>query len=261
MDMDIEKMFAAAATAAEDTNEGNVGGKETVKESPKEERRSNPAPVKQEPVKKPDTEKQKNEELSKGATKAKEEASASENTGTRNNGKDKDIYVTPHTEKTEREPIVSSKDRGIIKSGVTQDSITKILEMSTVFSKFSATEKEFVARYFGLEVADKDLVAGVVYSALTANERELDAISKLVIARGESPAERAFYLMGLDNNSVEAVAEQVDLLTGDLGNVGRVNSENKIAVCRKIESSISSMTNDVFAYIVKLQAFAHIAIN
>lgn len=245
--MDIEDMFAAAATAAEDTNEGNVGGKEKAKAEAKPAPK--PEPVK-EPTPKPEPVKEKEPEIVSQPTKT-----------TKPTEETKSESVKPEPKEERREPVVASKDRGIANSGVTKDSISKILEMSAVFSKFSSTEKDFVVRYFGLELNDKDLVAGVVYSALTANQRELDAISKLVTARGESPAERAFYLMGLDNNSVEAVAEQVDLLTGDLGNVGRVNSENKIAICRKIENSISSMRDDVFAYIIKLQSFTYSALN
>lgn len=249
----IEAMFAAAATAAEDTNEGNVGGKESVKPEPKAAHRE-PKAVHREPEK-PALKAEVKQETKKA--EVKEEPRVVEETPAKEAKK-----VEKPVQETRREGLLDAREKGIVASGISKESISKILEMSSVFSKYSEREKEFVIRYFGLEVNDKEVISGVVYKALTANQRELDAISKLVIARGESPAERAFYLMDLDNNSVEAVAEQVELLTGDLEGIGRVvNAENKIMVCRKIESSISSMTNDVFAYITKLQEFTKIAIS
>lgn len=244
----IEEMFAAAATAAEDTGEGNVGGKEEVKKvEPKVETKPKETPKAVEPKPEPKPEPKVEEKQPEPKVETKPEP-------------EKEVSREPERE-PEREPLVSSKERGIIHQGISEDSIYRILEMNALFNKFSDTEKKFVSKYFGIDPKDESVLPKVIYETLTADRRSLDALNKIVVARNETPAERAFYLMDLDNNSIEAIYEQVDLLTGDLGNTGRVNNENKIKVCRAIEASISSMPNDVFAYIDKLQSFANKALS
>lgn len=140
---------------------------------------------------------------------------------------------------------------------ISVSSISKILEMHKVFNSYNETEKNFVMGYFQVESQEP---AKVIYGALTADPRELAALDKIVDARNLSAADRAFYLMDLDNESIESIYEQVDLLTGELGETGKVNERNKIKVCRALERAISGMPDDVFSYIDKLQEFSKKAI-
>lgn len=140
---------------------------------------------------------------------------------------------------------------------ITVESITKIIEMKQLLDKYNPTEKEFVTSYFQSE---KDDIAQVIYSALTANQRDLDALNKIVVAKKHTAAERAFYLMDLDNNSIEAVYEQVSLIVGEVGERERVGDNNKIKVCRTLERAISEMPDDVFLYIKRLQDFTNKAL-
>lgn len=140
---------------------------------------------------------------------------------------------------------------------ISVSSISKILEMHKVFNGYNETEKNFVMGYFQVESHEP---AKVIYGALTADPRELAALDKIVEARNLGAADRAFYLMGLDNESIESIYEQVDLLTGELGETGKVNERNKIKVCRALERAISGMPDDVFSYIDKLQEFSKKAI-
>lgn len=251
---DIDKMFAEAAGAAEDTGEKGMGmysddPKETkepakadvkepvavtkpeVKTETKPEVKTKQDPVKQEPVKK--VEPAKKPEPAKKAEK--EEA----------------------PKPVESKPVVQDRQAGGIlnsSKGITEEAIGRILDMNETFAKFDDTQKDFVSGYFQLEEGNKN-VSTVVYRALIASKRDLDALSQIVVAKGHSAAERAFFLMGLENYNIEDIYEQVELLTGDLGEVGQVTDGNKLKVCRKVEGVIAEMPKDVFTYIEKLQQF------
>lgn len=237
---DIDKMFAAAAAAEEDTGEGDVGGakKAKAKSEPKPEPpKAKPAPKveKPKPAAKPKPEPQKPKVEPKPEPKPE-----------------------PVVEKR---PLVGNKNETLfdVNKGITESSITKILRMNSEYNKLEKNEKMFVSGYFQADGADEFAVPKVVYGALTANTRDLEALTRITKAKKETPAERAFYLMDLNNDNIEAIYEQVELLTGDLGKTGRVDGENKIAVCRKIEQAISGMPDDIFAYIEKLRKLTEIA--
>lgn len=142
--------------------------------------------------------------------------------------------------------------------GVTVDSVSKILEMNKVLNTYLDDEKSFVTMYFQSEDGND---ADVIYKALTSNPRELDALKMIVIAKEQSSAERAFYLMGLSNQAVEDVFGQLALLTDELGKKGTVTENNKLNVCRELERVISNTTDDMFAYIYKLKEFAEKALS
>jgi hypothetical protein len=143
--------------------------------------------------------------------------------------------------------------------GLNVELVEKIIKMKEILDSYENKELEFVKGYFnhdGKEIGASE----VIFSALTIDKRGLDALSKIVIARNHDAAERAFYLMELDNYSIEAIHEQVNLIVGELDSISSVNSSNKIQVCRLIENAISSMPSDAFKLINKLQDFTNIAI-
>lgn len=243
---DIDKMFAAAAAAEEDTGEGNVGGAKQAK--PKVQPK--PEPPKAKPAPKVEPPKPSEKPIEKPKPEPKPEPKVEP--------KPEPIKVEPIVEKR---PLVGNKNETLfdVNKGITEDSITKILRMNSEFNKLQKNEKLFVSGYFQSDGADEFAIPKVVYGALTANTRDLEALTRITKAKKEAPAERAFYLMDLNNDNIEAIYEQVELLTGDLGKTGRVDAENKIAVCRKVEKAISGMPDDIFAYIEKLRKLTEIA--
>lgn len=255
---DIESMFAAAAGAAEETGEKEVDiyGKTAPKKSEpsktaaKEVVAPKPEPVKEvikEPVKvqEPIQAERKPEPIKpsepvKPIERKPEPVKAQENI------------------KHETKPLLNDRSTGIINTskGITEDSIGKVLEMNQIYAKFDDTQKEFVSGYFKLEEGENN-VSKVIYRALIASQRDLDALSKIVEAKSYDPAGRAFFLMELENSIIEDVFEQVELLTGELGKSYKITDSNKLSVCRKIEGVISEMPKDVFTYIEKLQLFTN----
>lgn len=153
-----------------------------------------------------------------------------------------------------KKPIVNNYNKV---EGLSVESIGKIIDMKKTLDNYDEKELEFVKSYFQKE---NDEAPEIIYSALTIERRGLDALNKIVVARNSSAAERAFYLMELDNNSIEAIHEQIDIIIGGLNDTPSVNSENKIQICRLLENAISNMSNDVFKFIDKLQEFTNIAI-
>lgn len=247
--LDVDSMFAAAAGAAEDSGEkemdnygknpkDNKSTKTTtaVAEPPKVEKKVEP--VKVEPVKQPE----RKPEPVPAPTPVRE-------------------VVKETARDPEPKPLLNERPSGIINTskGITEDAIGKILEMNQIYTKFDDTQKEFVSGYFKLDEGDNG-VEKVIYKALIASQRDLDALSKIVDAKGFDPAGRAFFLMELDNSIIEDVFEQVELLTGELGKSSRVTDSNKLTICRKIEGIISEMDKDVFTYIEKLQTFTNKAV-
>ena len=235
---DIDAMFKEAAGAAEETGEGNVGGKSTI-EPTKPEPRLDPKP---QPQAQPKPEESKPEPAKKTEPVAKVD--------------------TVKEKAPENIPVLTEKPTGGIlntQKGVTEDSIGRILDMNETFAKFDETQKDFVSGYFQLEEGEKD-ISKVIYRALIASQRDLDALKKIVKAKGYAAAERAFYLMGLENSIIEDIYEQVEILTGELGAKGNVTDSNKLNVCRKIEGVIAEMPKDVFTYIEKLQIFTNKAV-
>lgn len=232
---DIAKMFAEAAGAAEETNEGDPSlvGAETneQKYEPKIEPKPEPKPepVKEKVVKEPKVAK---EPVMRESTKR-------------------------------REPLINqnNKSRRAVTTnidGISVSVIERIIQMKDILSEYDETQRSFVMGYFQVET---DSSAEAIYSSLTASSRELKALEMIVTARGYSPADRAFYLVGLDNGDIEAIYEQVELLAGEINDgVGRrVNHDNKLEVCKLLERTIAEMEGRVFDYINKLQAFTNLA--
>lgn len=246
---DIEAMFAAAAGAAEDTGEkdSDVYGKDAPKQVKQETPKRKPVEEKP-PVYETKTKVEKQEPIKTSPVEPVKEPV-------------KEI-VKEQVKEPARNPIIKDRTTGIINNpkGITEDSITKILDMNRIYDKFDETQKEFVSGYFRLDEGDKN-VSKVIYGALVASQRDLDALSKIVEAKGFDPAGRAFFLMGLDNSTIEDVFEQVELLTGELGKLSKVNEINKLEICRKIEAVVSGMPKDVFTYIEKLQVFTNRAMD
>lgn len=243
--LDIENMFAEAIEASENTGEkdpttyGKNSKKEVAKDADKENQKTESTkPIEnlthnkkvEKPIEQPVTIKQSEKEI-------KSEVKESE-------------------VKKEIEPHNTLSQKPLVKINIESLdvlSITRIIEMKEILDNYNERERAFIQGYFQ---QDNDSVAEIIYSALTAEQKGLDALNKIVIAREHSSAERAFYLMELDNNSIEAIHEQINLLTGELDNIDGINNVNKIKVCRILESVISKMDNNVFLYINKLQEFA-----
>lgn len=237
--IDIDEMFAEAAGAAENTGEkdpeayGKNPKKVIEKEVVKKEIKPEPKPeVKVEAKSEPKVEPKQKPEIKEEVVERKERLG----------------------------PLIKQGgvNTNITDKGINVEAISKIIEMKHTLDNYNASELNFVKGYFQNEEGES---AEIIYQALTANNRGLDALNKIVLARGKTAAERAFYLMELDHNSIEAIYEQVDLLTGLLGETGRVNEINKIKICRILEKTISDMADDVFTYINKLQEFTNIAIS
>lgn len=237
--LDIDQMFAEAAGAAENTGEKDPENysknppKAEVKVETKSKKETNKA--KSEPkVEQPKIEQEK-PKVERPVEKPKQEPV-----------------------KDRLGPLLKQNDKRVITDGLNVESIGRIIEMKEILDNYNATELKFVKGYFQNE---KGTPAEIIYKALTANTRGLDALNKIVIARGYTAADRAFYLMELDFNSIEAIHEQVDLLTGELEDIGKVTEINKIKICRILEKAISEMPDDVFVYINKLQEFTNKAIS
>lgn len=237
--LDIDQMFAEAAGAAENTGEKDP--ENYSKNPPKAE-------VKVETKSKKET------------NKAKPESRVEQPKIEQENPKVERPVEKPKQEpvKDRLGPLLKQNDKKVITDGLNVESIGRIIEMKEILDNYNATELKFVKGYFQNE---KGTPAEIIYKALTANTRGLDALNKIVIARGHTAADRAFYLMELDSNSIEAIHEQVDLLTGELEDVGKVTEINKIKICRILEKAISEMPDDVFVYINKLQEFTNKAIS
>lgn len=237
--LDIDQMFAEAAGAAENTGEKDP--ENYSKNPPKAE-------VKVETKSKKET------------NKAKPESRVEQPKIEQEKPKVERPVEKPKQEpvKDRLGPLLKQNDKKVITDGLNVESIGRIIEMKEILDNYNATELKFVKGYFQNE---KGTPAEIIYKALTANTRGLDALNKIVIARGYTAADRAFYLMELDFNSIEAIHEQVDLLTGELEDVGKVTEINKIKICRILEKAISEMPDDVFVYINKLQEFTNKAIS
>ena len=241
--LDIDQMFAEAAGAAENTGEKDP--ENYSKNPPKAE-------VKVETKSKKETNKAKPESKVE-QPKIEQEKPKVEKSVERPVEKPKQEPV-----KDRLGPLLKQNDKKVITDGLNVESIGRIIEMKEILDNYNATELKFVKSYFQNE---KGTPAEIIYKALTANTRGLDALNKIVIARGYTAADRAFYLMELDFNSIEAIHEQVDLLTGELEDIGKVTEINKIKICRILEKAISEMPDDVFVYINKLQEFTNKAIS
>lgn len=241
--LDIDQMFAEAAGAAESTGEKdpeNYG-----KNPPKAEFEVKTKPKKETNKVKP--------EVKVEQPKVEQEKPKVEKRVERSVEKPKQEPV-----KDRLGPLLKQNDKKVITDGLNVESIGRIIEMKEILDNYNATELNFVKGYFQNE---KGTPAEIIYKALTANTRGLDALNKIVIARGHTAADRAFYLMELDFNSIEAIHEQVELLIGELEDVGKVTEINKIKICRILEKAISEMPDDIFVYINKLQEFTNKAIS
>lgn len=241
LDIDDEAMFANAAAASEDTGEKDMSYYTLEK---KDEPAIEDAILRRKPVSKSEQTPVKVAEDLKKAKKEKETIAAVKSI----EGKEpKEIEVVKPKQ----------AEQFNHKQGITPNSVRKILEMSQVLGSYKADEREFVKRYFN---SNESHDAEVIYAALTANPRELDALNKIVIAKNQSSADRAFYLMELNNEAIGDIFDQIQLLTDELGSSGTVTDKNKLKVCRAIEKVIADMPTEMFAYIHKLQEFTTKAI-
>lgn len=268
---DIDKMFQEAAGAAEETGEKDLGSytqspqkytdtSNSFAKSPEAVSKTEPA-KKEEPAKQSATVKQPEPNKQAESPQRKQEPKPEPRPEPRPEPKVEQKSVERKSEQPKQEERKSNVHGGIISSpkGISEDSIGRILGMNKVFEKFDETQKDFVSGYFQLDEGEID-VSKLIYRALIASQRDIDALSKIVEAKAYQAAERAFFLMGLDNTTIEDIYEQVDLLTGELGDSGKVTESNKLNLCRKIESVIAAMPKDVFTYIEKLQQFTNKAV-
>ena len=269
---DLEKMMAEAVDASEDTGEGNVAAGELTKPAQSQPRKPEPRVQQAPPVQatQPVQPTQQRSTQQKPAqqseprvqqappvqpTQSVQQTQSHQQTQNSNPQSQKH-QEEPKKERTRAIAPLSQGNAGVI----TEDSILKILKMNSKFDKFDERQKSFVSGYF----SDQDSVdiSTVIYEALTASQRDLDALENIVKARANGPAERAFFLMSLDNSEISDIYEQIELLTAELGtSTITVNELNKLDICRKIEHIISKMQKDMFSYIEKLQEFTDIALD
>lgn len=239
--LNVEDMFADAVNASENTGEDNPEnyGKNTTKNNKVALKTEEKTKVKEETPK-----------INSKSIKENKSQNAD-----KDNVKDETQIMIDKKERLG--PLIKS-DNNRLNENVDIKSIERIIEMKDILDNYNTTELKFVKSYFQHE---KGTHAEIIYKALTANYRGLNALNKIVAARGHTSADRAFYLMELDNNSISDIYEQVDLLTGELGEPGKVSEINKIKVCRVLEKSIAEMADDVFTYINRLQEFTNKAIS
>lgn len=264
-EQDIEAMFNAAANASEDSGEGDVGGdnKKPAQEKVNKTAEINKMNKKDENIvektKVEPKEDFKNEfkQETKPEIKKEVEQKTPVNQETSRGKEEGDSFIK------ERKPLINNQTGSASSEFVSEGSIGRILEMNSTFNKFNDTEKEFVSGYFQIDSKKEkeNTVTKVIFGALTANQGDLNALNKIVEAKALDPAERAFFLMDQESNIIENVFEQVELLTGELGDVPNVTNINKLNICRKVEAVIAKMPKDVFAYIEKLQLFADKALD
>ena len=258
---DLEKMMAEAVDASEDTGEGNVANGELTKPAQPQPRKPEPRvqqappvqPTQQRPVQQQKSAQQPEPRVQQAPPV---QPTQSHQQPQNRNPQPQKHQEEPRKEKTRAIAPLSQGNAGVI----TEDSILKILKMNSKFDKFDERQKSFVSGYF----SDQDSVdiSTVIYEALTASQRDLDALENIVKARANGPAERAFFLMSLDNSEISDIYEQIELLTAELGtSTITVNELNKLDICRKIEHIISKMQKDMFSYIEKLQEFTDIALD
>lgn len=244
--IDLDEMFNAAAKASEDTGEEGVGEKtdkaSSKKDSPKHKETPKPKPKAQ----------PESKEAPKSEPKSEPEVEETEDT--RIPAKRAPLYNS----KSDKLGPIEKPRQTVSNEKVNVDSITRILEMKAVLDNYNSTELEFVRSYFQDENADD---AQLIHKAITTNRRDLEALDGIVEARAQTSAERAFYLMELGFGRIEAIYEQVDLITGELERIEKVSELNKIKVCRIIEAQISSMPEEIFSYINKLQEFTNKALS
>lgn len=248
--LDLDKMFQEAAGASEDTGEEEVG--EKTKKAEKPEKQS------------PKKTKQPEKEMQKPTPKQQPEPRNTQKKEYETNAYEED---TRTNETTKRAPLYKNKSdklgpiekprTSVSNDKVNVDSITRILAMKAVLDNYNSSELEFVRSYFQDDNADD---ANLIHKAIVTNRRDLEALDEIVEARSQTSAERAFYLMELGFSKIEAIYEQVDLITGELESIEKVSELNKIKVCRIIESQISSMPEEIFSYISKLQEFTNKAL-
>ena len=255
--IDIESRLAAAANASEDTNEGSVGEEklENVKKVVAETNEKIQAvkDLKPEIVKSEETQPEFSFE-----SKPEPKPEPQYEPEPKYEPKPEPKYEAKPEPKPE--PVVSRPAVGLVgnKSNVSVEDIGKILTMREILDSYEEKERQFVVDYFE---STKGNIADVIYKALIANKSELRALSNIAIAKRHSAADRAFYLMDLKDREIETIYEQIDLLTGQLGDSGEVNSSNKIKMCRTLEKAISEMDDNVFTYIDKLQNFTDKAVS
>ena len=239
--LDIENMFAEAVQASENTGEKDPSlyGKNPKKEIVKDKQEDKIETIN--PEKSIKSIQETNESV-KQSQPAKTEQPKKEI----KSEVEKEIKIQPVIAQTKSLTKIDIGNINVL-------SISRIIEMKEILENYNEKERAFIQGYFQ---QDKNSFAEIIYSAFTADHRGLDALNKIVIAREHSSAERAFYLMELDNNSIEAIYEQINLLTGELENTDGITDVNKIKICRILEGVISKMDNNVFLYINKLQEFA-----
>lgn len=235
--LDIEKMFEAAAGAAEDTGEKDPAllGKKEQKIVVKEDA----VPEKVEKRKKVQETIQPEEKVAVP--------------------KPRQFESFEQKKEPVRErlgPRIGGKN--ILEEGITINSIQKIIEMKAILEKYKKDEVEFAESYFNI---DSGNTSDLIYRALNANVRSLEALDNIVESKGKQSAERAFYLMELGIGEISSIIEQINLLTGALDEFDRVTETNKIKACRELERIISEMDNNIFIYIEKLQLFTNKAIS
>lgn len=236
-ELDIDKMFEAAAGAAEDTGEKDpalLGKKE------------------QKIVVKEDTVPEKTEKRKQAQETIQPE----------------EKFVVPKPKPFEsfeqkKEPVRERLGpriggKNTLAEGITINSIQKIIEMKAILEKYKKDEVDFAESYFN---TDSGNTSDLIYRALNANVRSLEALDNIVEAKGKQSAERAFYLMELGIGEISSIIEQINLLTGALDEYDRVTETNKITACRELERIISEMDNNIFIYIEKLQLFTNKAIS
>lgn len=234
--LDIDKMFEVAAGAAEDTGEKDpalLGKKE------------------QKIVVKEDTVPEKTEKRKKVQETIQPEEKVVP--------KPKQFESFEQKREPVRErlgPRIGGKNT--LAEGITINSIQKIIEMKAILEKYKKDEVDFAESYFNTDTGN---TSDLIYRALNANVRSLEALDNIVEAKGKQSAERAFYLMELGIGEISSIIEQINLLTGALEEFDRVTETNKIKACRELERIISEMDNNIFIYIEKLQLFTNKAIS
>lgn len=241
-EIDLDAMFKSAADASEDTGEKGFGDELVIE---KKEPKAAPKKTKTEP-------KDNTRQAAKIEPVRQETAEVYEHEKVVQEPISRPIAQEKRSDRLG--PVMRNPQSSTISDKVDVNSISRILEMKAVLDNYNNNELDFVTKYFQNQNSES---SELIYNALTTKRRDLEALDKIVEARSYTSADRAFFLMELGTGSIEAIYEQVNLITGELEDIDKISEINKIKVCRVLEGQISSMEDGTFSYISKLQEFTN----
>lgn len=265
MTIDIDKMFKEAAGAAEETGEENPAkfGSDDVQEQEAVEAReqevveTNEQPEMQQPEPQPAP-----QPTPKPTPKPTPQPKPQPKPQPAPQRQQRPQQPTPNPSpqrpaRSAPQPMQTPKPAGSVDLNV--DTVTRVLKMNSMLAKIDDNERKFIVNYFAKD--SENPLAETIYNAFIVEKQDIEALEKVVVSRGHSAADRAFFLIGLPNHVIQTIFEQVDRLNrgSESSDLPVVNDTNKIEACRTLEGAISRMDETMISHINKLIEFASLA--